>query len=160
MSLDRCSNYIALSYSWDGQKFDRPLLLHHTSGGASRLLITKNSEDTLRRFRSDLRKNTSLRIWIDVISINQRDVAERNQQVSMMGDIYSKASAVWVWLGHETATSQKLFKALHLEVRKERLLSLLRAGFLRHRINRILAWYLEQTLGRCNTYFTVELRSR
>ncbi|KAI4249125.1 MAG: hypothetical protein L6R42_009060 [Xanthoria sp. 1 TBL-2021] len=37
--------------------------------------------------------------WLDSLCINQQDVTERNEQVAMMGDIYSKASLVLVWLG-------------------------------------------------------------
>ncbi|KAM7198930.1 Heterokaryon incompatibility protein (HET) domain containing protein [Naviculisporaceae sp. PSN 640] len=39
-------------------------------------------------------------IWIDAICINQADTAERSSQVSMMGEIYSSASRVVVWLGN------------------------------------------------------------
>ena len=38
-------------------------------------------------------------IWADAICINQDDVAEKNQQVAMMGQIYQNASIVSVWLG-------------------------------------------------------------
>lgn len=38
-------------------------------------------------------------IWIDAICINQQDLEERNQQVSIMADIYTKSVATWVWLG-------------------------------------------------------------
>ncbi|KAF2854058.1 hypothetical protein T440DRAFT_544195, partial [Plenodomus tracheiphilus IPT5] len=39
--------------------------------------------------------------WIDAICINQADLDERSHQVSMMGLIYSKTSAVLVWLDPE-----------------------------------------------------------
>ena len=38
-------------------------------------------------------------IWADAVCINQDDVAERNQQVSMMDQIYQNATIVSVWLG-------------------------------------------------------------
>ncbi|KAJ4289848.1 hypothetical protein N0V90_011180 [Kalmusia sp. IMI 367209] len=37
--------------------------------------------------------------WIDAICINQGDIAEKNEQVPRMGDIYSMATRVWIWLG-------------------------------------------------------------
>jgi hypothetical protein len=40
-----------------------------------------------------------MRFWIDAICINQSDINERNEQVPRMGDIYSMASRVWIWMG-------------------------------------------------------------
>ncbi|CZR67943.1 uncharacterized protein PAC_17842 [Phialocephala subalpina] len=37
--------------------------------------------------------------WIDALSINQLDLAERNEQVQKMGQIYSEAEEVFAWLG-------------------------------------------------------------
>ncbi|KAE8164121.1 heterokaryon incompatibility protein-domain-containing protein [Aspergillus tamarii] len=48
-----------------------------------------------------LRLSAQKPMWIDSISINQKDTAERNKQVAMMSDIYSKAMSVVVWLGVE-----------------------------------------------------------
>ncbi|KAK2057418.1 hypothetical protein LY76DRAFT_516294 [Colletotrichum caudatum] len=39
------------------------------------------------------------RMWVDALCINQADLAERNEQVYMMCDIYRRASHVVVWLG-------------------------------------------------------------
>ncbi|KAK3985885.1 heterokaryon incompatibility protein-domain-containing protein [Cladorrhinum sp. PSN332] len=55
----------------------------------------------LRHLRSFYRPNP-LRIWVDALCINQSDLAERNQHVRMMGDIYAQAENVRVWLGEET----------------------------------------------------------
>ncbi|KAK0715467.1 heterokaryon incompatibility protein-domain-containing protein [Lasiosphaeris hirsuta] len=38
-------------------------------------------------------------LWVDALCINQADVSERNQQVSIMGQIYSNALRVISWLG-------------------------------------------------------------
>lgn len=38
-------------------------------------------------------------IWADAICINQEDGVERSQQIVMMGEIYSQAKTVLVWLG-------------------------------------------------------------
>lgn len=40
-------------------------------------------------------------LWIDAVCINQADLDERNSQVRIMPEIYSKASCVLVWLGHD-----------------------------------------------------------
>ncbi|KAL8733756.1 MAG: hypothetical protein Q9166_001950 [cf. Caloplaca sp. 2 TL-2023] len=39
--------------------------------------------------------------WIDAICINQQNTKERNFQAAMMGDIYTDATQVTVWLGVE-----------------------------------------------------------
>lgn len=38
-------------------------------------------------------------IWIDSICIDQNNVEERDQQVSIMADIFRSAESVYVWLG-------------------------------------------------------------
>ncbi|KAH7255231.1 heterokaryon incompatibility protein-domain-containing protein [Fusarium redolens] len=48
------------------------------------------------------RSNDSRVIWADAICINQEDVKERGQQVALMGQIFSGAWQVIIWLGEET----------------------------------------------------------
>jgi hypothetical protein len=74
------------------------------------LMITESCEDALRRFQKDLKQAQALSIWIDAICIDQSNTQERNQQVSMMGDVYGSATTVWVWLGPGTKDSDKAFK--------------------------------------------------
>jgi Heterokaryon incompatibility protein (HET) len=38
-------------------------------------------------------------LWIDAVCINQADLAEKSQQVAIMGEIYGDAKDVIVWLG-------------------------------------------------------------
>jgi len=52
------------------------------------------------------------KLWVDAICINQNDIPERNQQVTMMGAIYSTAQCVVVWLGESTEKSNQLFELL------------------------------------------------
>jgi hypothetical protein len=52
------------------------------------------------------------KLWVDAICINQNDIPERNQQVTMMGAIYSIAQCVVVWLGESTEKSNQLFELL------------------------------------------------
>jgi hypothetical protein len=44
-------------------------------------------------------------LWIDAICIDQQNVGERNHQVSQMGEIYSNAQRVVIWLGLASADS-------------------------------------------------------
>lgn len=49
-------------------------------------------------------------IWIDAISINQRDNIEKSAQVRMMGDIFRNASRVIVWLGRSSMATELALK--------------------------------------------------
>ncbi|KAK5715253.1 Folylpolyglutamate synthetase [Elasticomyces elasticus] len=51
-------------------------------------------------------------LWIDALSINQRDKVEVSNQVRFMGRIYSAANGVIVWLGAEGRNSGAIFEAL------------------------------------------------
>ena len=41
-------------------------------------------------------------LWIDYLCIDQSDVEERSLQVRIMGDVFSRAARVIIWLGEET----------------------------------------------------------
>ncbi|KAJ4345475.1 uncharacterized protein N0V89_011607 [Didymosphaeria variabile] len=50
--------------------------------------------------------------WIDAICINQEDLEEKSQQVSIMGDLYAKSAITWVWLGEHDQFSKDAFGVL------------------------------------------------
>ena len=55
--------------------------------------------DNLWQFLHEMRKQHRRdRFWIDAISIYQTDMKERNHQVAMMKDIYTKVGLVQVIL--------------------------------------------------------------
>ncbi|KAL8993763.1 MAG: hypothetical protein Q9169_006109, partial [Polycauliona sp. 2 TL-2023] len=91
--LDDPPQYEALSYTWGDPA--NPSLLY--CDGAT-LSITSNLDTALRHLRL---KAGSRTLWVDAICINQADVNERNQQVALMRDVYTKASQVVAWLGEE-----------------------------------------------------------
>ncbi|EMC96747.1 hypothetical protein BAUCODRAFT_122712 [Baudoinia panamericana UAMH 10762] len=88
-------DYEALSYVWGARKGTISI----TCDGAA-LLVTPNCETALHRLRHNNRVRS---LWIDAICIDQEDSAEslveRNTQVAMMGEIYSKAQRTFCWLG-------------------------------------------------------------
>jgi hypothetical protein len=51
--------------------------------------------DALYRLRNDVKDY----LWIDALCIDQTNSTERASQVLLMGDIYSSAKRVIVWLG-------------------------------------------------------------
>ena len=59
-------------------------------------------------------------IWVDAICINQAAVSERNHQVKLMSDIYSRATLVLAWMGvnprgrcHENGSKSLLCEGTH-----------------------------------------------
>jgi hypothetical protein len=92
-AIDKCPPYEALSYYWgDPSPYDVVAI----NGKA--LQINKSLTSALKRFRHHHKART---IWADQVSINQKDVNERNQQVQFMNSIYESAQGVLVWLGND-----------------------------------------------------------
>lgn len=57
----------------------------------------------------------SRRVWIDALCINQADVMEREEQISLMSYIYSGAARTIIWLGdvdEHTANLAEIFRAI------------------------------------------------
>lgn len=51
-------------------------------------------------------------LWIDALCINQNDLSERNDQVSLMADIFKAAQGVVIWLGEEDEFTQDAFTVI------------------------------------------------
>jgi len=96
------SPYQALSYTWGSPK-DPGRIYIQNGQELSTLSVTRNCEEALRYIR---REDEPIHVWVDAICINQKDVEERAQQVSIMRTIYSKGSRVIVWLGSASADSK------------------------------------------------------
>jgi hypothetical protein len=63
---------------------------------------------------NELRLPTDVQtLWIDAISIDQTNVAERNHQVRSMDMIYTHASVVRIWLGAPSLWTKELFVYLN-----------------------------------------------
>ena len=88
--------YDAISYTWERQSSTQEIEVDNKA-----FLVTRNCEAALRRLRPTGGNEASV-IWIDSVCIDQNDnaVEERNNQVSIMGQIYAKAETVFVWLHH------------------------------------------------------------
>lgn len=101
-SLDSEHEYEALSYVWGTAMATEPIQLKHaesdlnTFAGYSEQYITQNLEHALRALRLPDQLRT---LWIDAICIDQNNIEERNEQIKLMGRIYSQCTRDLVWLG-------------------------------------------------------------
>lgn len=100
VDLDKDMGYEAMSYTWGDPKDQVPLRVRDQT-----VMIPKNLENALKRLRHPDRRRY---IWADAVCINQDDISERGQQVSIMRRIYTKARRVLVWLGQDKANNAKL----------------------------------------------------
>jgi hypothetical protein len=84
-----------------------------TIDGAT-LMVSRNCKDAIDNIKQRY-NSRNFHIWIDAVCINQDDLDERAAQVSIMGQIYSKAFRVIIWLGnslHKTNRALELIDAL------------------------------------------------
>ena len=128
--LDRSPDYSALSYEWGSEASIRVIPIEFRGSGGIR---TKHIRGNLQRFLAHLlfartyhdlpncldappRKSSKLWpygvedqwFWADQICINQTNLDERNDQVTMMSDIFSNATRVIAWLGDDAAVGSRL----------------------------------------------------
>ncbi|KAM0796847.1 heterokaryon incompatibility protein-domain-containing protein [Usnea florida] len=96
--------YTALSYVWGPPAPRRSI----TCNGVE-ITVTANLEAAFVQLRHSSQERV---IWVDQLCINQNDYKERNQQVSMMGRIYSMAEQVAVWLGPSDKDTPMLWNLL------------------------------------------------
>jgi hypothetical protein len=86
-------NYNAISYAWGD-----PTLKYKIECEKDELNVTENVRELLDHIRDP---NEDRVIWVDAICIDQQNFEERSQQVRLMGQIYSSAESVNIWLGPE-----------------------------------------------------------
>lgn len=99
VSLDAKPQYQALSYVWGSEADPKTVTLHDQL-----FQVTSNLYNALRRLR---KSRVSVVLWVDAVCINQKDNAERTQQVSIMNHIYKNAFEVVIWLGDSLSDSLK-----------------------------------------------------
>ncbi|XMA14572.1 hypothetical protein WAI453_007363 [Rhynchosporium graminicola] len=96
--------YDALSYEWGTRMWDKHVLCN-----GQELQVTKNLAVALKSLRL---ADESRWIWIDAVCIDQANIPERNQQVSIMRNIYAQADTVLIWIGDELASSKQVFRLI------------------------------------------------
>jgi hypothetical protein len=104
VSLDANPVFEALSYVWGDATQKREISLDGFSQK-----VTANLEIALRHLRH---LNKPRILWVDALCINQSDLKERSQQVSLMGRVYSSASGVLVSLGKEDRPAESILESI------------------------------------------------
>lgn len=92
--VDSPPMYDALSYRWEGGDSQT------VNVNGADLRVTDNLYAALRSLRREAHPLPRV-LWVDSICINQASGPERAEQVPLMGQIYSQAHAVRIWLGEE-----------------------------------------------------------
>lgn len=97
-TLDNPVPYEAVSYSWAAEDGDSSLSGSVEVDGAL-IRVTSNCEAAIRRLRDE---SSARCLWIDAVCIDQSSIDEKRRQVPMMGEIYSKAQQVLLWIGESS----------------------------------------------------------
>jgi hypothetical protein len=93
VSLDSRPHYEALSYAWgDLEDTTRIFIDDHP------FQATRNLESALRYLRKSAEPR---KLWVDALSIDQRNQSEKSWQVNIMGQIYSSCTQAILWVGKE-----------------------------------------------------------
>ncbi|KAH7079130.1 heterokaryon incompatibility protein-domain-containing protein [Paraphoma chrysanthemicola] len=101
ISLADSPVFTALSYAWGDATASEPVTV---DGGT--IHVTVNLADALRDIYGHWSKGDLLApgyeqwLWADALCIDQENVQEKNHQVPLMKEIYSKAYQVFAWLGN------------------------------------------------------------
>jgi hypothetical protein len=111
IDLDNPPEFEAVSYVWGQRKTTGKIICKSPNGAEEEITITGNGADLLRRFRY---RDKSRLLWVDAICINQKDLIERSEQVSIMSHIYAKAQCVLVWLPNDDADKWARFEPVAL----------------------------------------------
>jgi hypothetical protein len=106
--LENPPPYIAISYCWDPTSAKRGMFIDMQS-----LAISETVLEVLNQvLASQQATGSNERLWIDQICINQDDGNEKLDQIFRMGEIYSKAEKVFIWLGPTANQSDVAFADL------------------------------------------------
>jgi len=90
--------FTAFSYVWGHSTGSKTISI-----GSVNLPIRDNCFSALWHLRRKF--PTDFTIWIDAVCIDQTLTEEKEQQIPLMGDIYSIADVTFVWLGEGSEAS-------------------------------------------------------
>ena len=127
LSETASNQYEALSYTWGDKHQEAQILIN-----GKPFSVRQNLYQFLLQLKSACSEDEphSEWYWIDQLSIDQRNILERNHQVSLMSQIYARASKVHIWLGggNEDLAHRAMTFLNHLEDRDNNISAFLRGG--------------------------------
>jgi len=99
MAITQDLNYYAVSYYWGNREPTRDVNLVDQSGHT----YLRRLHENLWQFLNHMSQQKMFRrfYWTDCLCLDQKNDMEMEQQIPRMGNIYSAAEEVVVWLGHE-----------------------------------------------------------
>ncbi|OSS52841.1 hypothetical protein B5807_02331 [Epicoccum nigrum] len=97
-SLQSPPSYETISYAWGDAHDTNRICISDVE-----VTIPNSLWLCLRHLRD---KSAELALWTDAICIDQSNPKEKAAQVVMMGEIYSRCSSMYIWLGEPGALSQ------------------------------------------------------
>lgn len=83
--------FVALSYVWGTDPATQSIMIND-----QQVKIRPNLYAALCQLQSE---GFDEHLWCDALCINQRDTGEKNLQVPRMGEVYTRAKRVIIWLG-------------------------------------------------------------
>lgn len=94
------------------------------SGNALNAILTDDAKWVLDLAKISLTKRKLVRkvfednfyLWIDQVCIDQSNLAERSQQVRLMGEVYTKAESVIAWLGEPQSPQWDTFNDVQMRL--------------------------------------------
>ncbi|KAK3626135.1 hypothetical protein LTR56_020042 [Elasticomyces elasticus] len=97
-NIDEPCNYDAISYCWSRREDGRAELIRDIQCNGHVVPVTDTAEEAIKSFRRPDRERV---LWLDALCINQSDIRERTQQVSMMAQIYAASAKTLIYLGSQ-----------------------------------------------------------
>ena len=106
VDLDNPPDYEALSYRWESSLSEKP-----AAWIDDRICdVQSNLSHALFALR---RPKEHCVLWIDYICIDQLNLDVKSRQIQLMGQIYSEAIGVRVWLGMSNAHTDEAFETIN-----------------------------------------------
>ncbi|KAH7075939.1 heterokaryon incompatibility protein-domain-containing protein [Paraphoma chrysanthemicola] len=96
-----------VSYTWNPISYPHRLLIDNQE-----LPVLSSMYSYLHMILHGAGDSDEIWYWIDSLCINQDNIAERNAQIKIMGQIYRRAAQCDVWLGEEAEESWRAFRFL------------------------------------------------
>lgn len=104
IEISKKQSYECVSYTWSSDSTTRKVTIDGKAHG-----IRENLWHCLHILREQCQH---IPLWVDAISINQNDVVEKSQQVSIIGTIFRAAGTTRVWLGEAADDSDAVMDAM------------------------------------------------